>query len=213
MMMVYMSIAIGLIILLVHWQKFHINLFLIVSLAGIVMTVRLIQITGAQHNPFAHLFYPILLASAIYYRQNGAFSVLTAVLIAHTLCVAYGLKNDTTDEFLLTCFAYITVTWVTFLCKLTLMSLKEQSVAIEVAGGIAHELSQPLLVIEGTAAQLESKRAEDEYSSKAASTIRENAQRMQKSLQQLQKITEYRSKKYVAGMKIMDLEQSSKDHA
>lgn len=80
---------------------------------------------------------------------------------------------------------------------------------IQLAGGIAHELNQPLTIIISTA-ELLSRRdpAKDDFGPYLRQLI-EASERMSNTVQKLEKVTSYRTKPYVAGVSIVDIDEAS----
>jgi len=90
---------------------------------------------------------------------------------------------------------------------------QEKKLAImELAGAAAHELNQPLTVINCQIKLLEeSLEPLKEKPSREIEIIHESVARMTEIIRKIGNITEYKTKEYVLGDKIIDLEQASED--
>ena len=80
---------------------------------------------------------------------------------------------------------------------------------IQLAGGIAHELNQPLTIIISTAELLARRDpAKDDFHPYLQQLI-QAAERVSNTVQKLDKVTTYRTKPYVGAVKIVDLDEPS----
>jgi signal transduction histidine kinase len=80
--------------------------------------------------------------------------------------------------------------------------------AIETAGGICHEMNQPLQVILGNLELLKLKIGEDDPNIKLINTILSQTEKIGMITKKLTHITRYETKKYVKGT-IFDIDRSS----
>jgi signal transduction histidine kinase len=80
--------------------------------------------------------------------------------------------------------------------------------ALKVAGAAAHELRQPLQVIMILAGLLERDLEGDESLAQHLATLTVSCERMDRIIERMSAITKYRTKEYVDGRKILDLEGS-----
>jgi len=80
---------------------------------------------------------------------------------------------------------------------------------LETAGAVAHELSQPLQIITGCYELMMMEIFEDSPLFKKIDEIRTQTKRLADLAQKLLSITEYKTKDYVPGQKIIDLDQSA----
>ena len=82
---------------------------------------------------------------------------------------------------------------------------------IETAGAIAHELRQPLTTIIGTIELLDSDDTVEGNSrlSKRFKTIHAQCLRMAEIIKQMEQLVEYKTRPYIDGKLIIDLEESS----
>jgi PAS domain S-box-containing protein len=84
--------------------------------------------------------------------------------------------------------------------------------SLKVAGAAAHELRQPLQALVMTAGLLEQELKGD---AKLATYLRiflDGCERIDRIIQQMNEITAYRTKEYIGGTNILDIEHSSKKH-
>lgn len=86
---------------------------------------------------------------------------------------------------------------------------ERQAGAVEVAGAAAHELSQPLTAIVGSAELLLRKLDPDSPARRSLDRILSESERMAEILKKISQITKYRTKPYLGGTQIVDLEASS----
>jgi PAS domain S-box-containing protein len=80
---------------------------------------------------------------------------------------------------------------------------------LETAGAVAHELSQPLQIITGCYELMMMEIFEDNSLFKRIDEIKSQTKRLGDLAQKLLRITEYKTKDYVPGQKIIDLDQSA----
>ncbi|MEZ4459764.1 MAG: response regulator [bacterium] len=83
------------------------------------------------------------------------------------------------------------------------------AVAAELAGAAAHELNQPLTSLLGYAELLRKIVDEDHDGSRAVDRIYTEARRIADIVRKIGRITEYKTKEYVGGTRIVDLDESS----
>ncbi len=83
------------------------------------------------------------------------------------------------------------------------------AVAAELAGAAAHELNQPLTSLLGYAELLRKIVSEDEDASRPVDRVYAEAQRIADIVRKIGRITEYKTKEYVGGTRIVDLDESS----
>lgn len=81
--------------------------------------------------------------------------------------------------------------------------------ALKVAGAAAHELRQPLQVIIILSALLEKDLSGNEKLQKYLKRLTESCERMDGIIEKMTAITKYKTKKYVSGSNILDIEHSS----
>ena len=81
---------------------------------------------------------------------------------------------------------------------------------LELAGGASHEINQPLTVIVSGLKQLIKRLQHSAPEHELAQMILSNAERLAKISERLAQITRYASKDYVAGKRIIDLDEASK---
>lgn len=80
---------------------------------------------------------------------------------------------------------------------------------LEIAGGASHEINQPLTVIISGLEQLLKRFRQGDPEYELTREILNHARRLSKVSQKLVQITRYASKEYVAGKRIIDLDQAS----
>ncbi len=80
---------------------------------------------------------------------------------------------------------------------------------LKVAGAAAHELRQPLQTMIITAGLLEQELRKDKKLAKYLRALLESCDRMDRIIGQMNQITAYRTKEYIGGMQILDIEHSS----
>ena len=83
------------------------------------------------------------------------------------------------------------------------------AVAAELAGAAAHELNQPLTSLLGYAELLRKIVSEDEDASRPVDRVYAEAQRIADIVRKIGRITEYKTKEYVGGTRIVDLDEAS----
>jgi PAS domain S-box-containing protein len=88
---------------------------------------------------------------------------------------------------------------------------EKQAVAIELAGGAAHELNQPLTSVMGYAQMLIRKLGPDDPHIPSVQTILDEADRMAGIVRKLGSLTRYETKSYVGGAQIIDLDRSARE--
>ncbi len=88
---------------------------------------------------------------------------------------------------------------------------EKQSVAIELAGGAAHELNQPLTSVMGYAQMLLRKLGAADPHVGLAQTIFEEAERMAGIVRKLGSLTRYETKVYVGSAQILDIDRSAEN--
>ena len=81
---------------------------------------------------------------------------------------------------------------------------------LEIAGGASHEINQPLTVIIGGLKQLVKRLEPGDSNHELTQIILDQANRLREVSEKLAQITRYASKEYVAGKRIVDLDQASK---
>ena len=88
---------------------------------------------------------------------------------------------------------------------------EKKAAMIETAGAVAHELRQPLTTIIGTIELLDSDDTVEENSrlSQRFKTIHKQCLRMAGIIKQMEQLVEYKTRPYVDGSLIIDLEESS----
>ena len=86
---------------------------------------------------------------------------------------------------------------------------RRQAVVAELAGAAAHELNQPLTSLLGYAELLNKRIDEDDPNWRAVETIQQESKRIADIVKKIGQITEYRTKEYVGGMRIVDLDSAS----
>ena len=86
---------------------------------------------------------------------------------------------------------------------------RDLEMVAELAGATAHELNQPLMSMLAYAEMLERNKERDPAELKALETIVSEAERMAEIIRRLSQVTRYKTKEYVDGTLIVDLEQSS----
>lgn len=92
-----------------------------------------------------------------------------------------------------------------------LVEAERQKVAIEMAGAAAHELNQPLTVLLGYSTLLVRALPEDNTQRTMIERIHESTLRMSEVVKRLGQITRYRTREYMAGRPIMDIEASAQE--
>lgn len=88
---------------------------------------------------------------------------------------------------------------------------QKQAVLVELAGTAAHELNQPLTSIMGCAELLTRRLPEGEPALKLVHTMLEQAERMAEIVRKIGGLTEYQTKNYVGGQRILDLSPGTAD--
>ena len=85
---------------------------------------------------------------------------------------------------------------------------KLQSV-LELAGAVGHELNNPLQVVLTCTEKLAPASGGSQRQSRLYSLLKTNIEKMRKNIQKIQNITQYATKDYVDGKKIIDIDASS----
>lgn len=80
---------------------------------------------------------------------------------------------------------------------------------IQLAGGVAHELNQPLTIIISTSELLARRDPAKEDLRPYLHQLIQASERMSDIVQKLERVTSYRTKSYVGGIKIVDLDGAS----
>lgn len=80
---------------------------------------------------------------------------------------------------------------------------------VQLAGAVAHELNQPLTVVISSAELLTQRDRSPEEIRMVACRMAEASERMADIVVKLQRATYYRTKPYVGGIKIVDLDKAS----
>ncbi len=80
---------------------------------------------------------------------------------------------------------------------------------IQLAGGVAHELNQPLTIIITTSELLARHSREGKDIQPYIAQLIQAAERMTDIVQKLERATGYRSKPYVGGVRIVDIDRTS----
>lgn len=86
---------------------------------------------------------------------------------------------------------------------------ERQAGAVEVAGAAAHELSQPLTAIVGSAELLLRRAGPDDPARRSLDRIVAESERMAEIIKKISQIAKYRTKPYLGGTQIVDLEAAS----
>jgi signal transduction histidine kinase len=81
--------------------------------------------------------------------------------------------------------------------------------ALKVAGAAAHELRQPLQVIMALSSLLEAGLGDRKPLKKYLDTLLSSCERMDDIIRQMNEMTRYRTKEYIGGKNILDIEHSS----
>lgn len=93
--------------------------------------------------------------------------------------------------------------------ELQLREKEKLSGILELAGGASHEINQPLTVIITGLEQLIKRLNDESFEHDLARMILDHATRLAKISEKLHNITRYASKEYVAGNRILDLDETS----
>lgn len=80
---------------------------------------------------------------------------------------------------------------------------------LELAGAVGHELNNPLQVVLTCAENLAPASDDNERSSRLYSLLKKNIEKMRKIIHKFQNITQYATKDYVDGKKIIDIDAAS----
>ena len=82
---------------------------------------------------------------------------------------------------------------------------------LELAGAVGHELNNPLLVVLMCTEKLAPVSDENQRKAELYRLLKKNVEKMRKTIQKFQNITQYATKDYVDGIKIIDIDAASKD--
>ena len=91
------------------------------------------------------------------------------------------------------------------------VQLEKESAVIELAGAAAHEINQPLTSIIARADLLMMNMEKEDPTYRAVKVIFEDAKRIALLVQQIGRITKYKTKSYIGKEKIIDIEGAAKD--
>jgi len=93
-----------------------------------------------------------------------------------------------------------------------LLDKEKLATMVETAGGIAHELRQPMTAIIGTIQLLgiSGRTIPDESTQRRLQTIEKQCLRMDEIIAKMEKLVSYETQKYAGGRKILDLNRSSR---
>ncbi len=91
-----------------------------------------------------------------------------------------------------------------------LVDAERQKVAVEMAGAAAHELNQPLTVLLGYSNLLVRNMKEDDPQKMILQKIEVNTRKVSEIVARLGQITRYRTREYVEGQPIVDIEAASR---
>ncbi|NNF97787.1 MAG: hypothetical protein HKM93_00250 [Desulfobacteraceae bacterium] len=80
---------------------------------------------------------------------------------------------------------------------------------LEMAGGVAHSVSQPLTVINNTLLEILSDLSKEDRNVKKLLIIRDQVRLLNDIIKKIKNIKEYKSMDYVAGLKIVDIDSAS----
>ena len=80
---------------------------------------------------------------------------------------------------------------------------------LELAGAVGHELNNPLQVVLTCTEKLAQTCDDNQPNSKLSCLLKKNVERMRKTIQKFQNITQYATKDYVDGKKIIDIDAAS----
>jgi PAS domain S-box-containing protein len=94
--------------------------------------------------------------------------------------------------------------------ELELREKEKLAAILELAGGASHEINQPLTVLISGLEQLAKRLAKNSLESELVSTMLESARGLEEISEKLARITRYAGKEYVAGKRIIDLDEASK---
>ena len=81
---------------------------------------------------------------------------------------------------------------------------------LELAGAVGHELNNPLLVVLMCTEKLAPVSDENQRQSELYRLLKRNVEKMRKTIQKFQNITQYATKDYVDGKKIIDIDAATK---
>lgn len=96
--------------------------------------------------------------------------------------------------------------------QVKIIEAEKAAAMISTAGGIAHELRQPLTAVIGAAELMAENHDEnlDEKQEKKIHIIYQQSLRMADIIKKMEELVSYRTKDYVTGKKILDIDESSK---
>ena len=80
---------------------------------------------------------------------------------------------------------------------------------LELAGAVGHELNNPLQVVLTCTEKLAPPYGDDQRQFRLYSLLKANIEKMIRNIQKIQNITQYATKDYVNGKKIIDIDASS----
>ena len=80
---------------------------------------------------------------------------------------------------------------------------------LELAGAVGHELNNPLQVVLTCTEKLVQLSDDNQSNSKLSCLLKKNIERMRKTIQKFQNITQYATKDYVDGKRIIDIDAAS----
>jgi PAS domain S-box-containing protein len=80
---------------------------------------------------------------------------------------------------------------------------------LELAGAVGHELNNPLQVVLTCTEKLVQLSEDNQSNSKLSCLLKKNIERMRKTIQKFQNITQYATKDYVDGQRIIDIDAAS----
>lgn len=90
-----------------------------------------------------------------------------------------------------------------------LVALEKKKTLLELAGGVAHELNQPLTVILSLSELLENNLESDSENSSLIFKIRQECNRASNIVEKIGNIESYKTKKYYKNIDILDIDKSS----
>ena len=82
---------------------------------------------------------------------------------------------------------------------------------LELAGAVGHELNNPLLVVLMCTEKLAPVSDENQRQSELYRLLKKNVEKLRQTIQKFQNITQYATKDYVDGKKIIDIDAAAKD--
>lgn len=219
------TLGIGLLARLVPWDRLPQRAFLIITLLTVLVTVRLVQISGGATSPFRLLFVAILLVTVAYFEGWPLVAALS--LVAAGFGVTYGdvelpagLARFVIEGFgllLATIIGRRTLEWLrqqrSLIAQLNEQVQQQQAQLIEatrtqtvmqLAGGIAHELNQPLTVLLAESDRLLKLAQVPGDVQPALSACLAAAERAAQIVRRLEHVTTVATKPYVGRTEISD---------